>query len=84
MYTVEYCSTVGDLGDIILANLNWYALGTQGGIEEAMSIHVRFEYNESAFRFCFAVDGQTWLNQALTPFKGTNTLSAYITLAARA
>jgi HK97 family phage major capsid protein len=83
VYTVEYCSSIGDLGDIILANLGWYALGTQGGIDEAMSIHVRFQFDESCFRFVFYVDGQGWLHQPLTPFKGNATLSSFVTLAAR-
>lgn len=83
IYTVEYASSIGDVGDIILANLGWYALGTQGGIQEAMSIHLRFDFDETAFRFTFSVDGQTFLQSPLTPFKGTTTLSAYVTLAAR-
>ena len=81
---VEYMRTVGDKGDILLANLNYYALGVQGGIQEAMSIHVRFQFNESAFRFVFSVAGEPWLNTPLTPANGTNTLSPFVTLDARA
>lgn len=80
---VEYMRTVGDKGDILLANLNYYALGVQGGIQEAMSIHVRFQFNESAFRFVFSVAGEPWLNTPLTPANGTNTLSPFVTLDAR-
>lgn len=81
---IEYCSTIGDKGDIILACMGAYAAGVRGGIDSAMSIHLRFDYAETCFRFMFAVDGQPWLASALTPFKGSNTLSTFVTLDARA
>lgn len=81
---VEYMRTLGDKGDILLADLGYYALGVQGGIQEAMSIHVRFQFNESAFRFVFSVAGEPWLNTPLTPANGTLTLSPFVTLDARA
>lgn len=81
---IEYCETLGTEGDIILADLKAYASGTRGGVEAAMSMHLRFDYNESAFRFLFEVDGQPWLNSAITPAKGSNTLSPFVTLAVRA
>lgn len=82
--TIEFADTIGNLGDIMLLNLGYYALGVRaGGMDQAMSIHLRFDYAESVFRFMFAVDGQSWLAQPLTPFKGTNTLSPFVTLAAR-
>lgn len=83
LHTVEYCQTLGTTGDIILANLGFVALGIQGGLEEDISIHVRFLWDETAFRFVFRADAQPLLSQPLTPFHGTNTLSAYIALAAR-
>lgn len=79
----EFCQTLGTLGDVILTDLKSYVTGTRGGIKEAMSMHVRFEYAETAFRFMFAVDGQSWLASALTPFKGPNTLSTSVVLQAR-
>jgi len=81
---IEYCKTLGTKGDIILANLSYYALGVRGGIDEAMSMHLRFDFAETAFRFMFAVDGQPWLASAITPFNGTNTLSPMIVLDTRA
>jgi len=81
---IESCATLGTVGDIILADLGFYVTGTRGGVASASSIHLRFDYNETAFRFLFEVDGQPWLNSALTPFKGSNTTSPFITLATRA
>lgn len=80
----EFCGTLGDVGDLILADLGAYLTGTAvAGLLNAMSIHVRFEYAETCFRTMFALDGQPWLGSALTPYKGSNTLSTHIALAAR-
>jgi HK97 family phage major capsid protein len=79
----EFAETLGTEGDLILVDLGAYLTGTRGGVESAMSMHVRFEYAEMAFRFLFEVDGQPWLAAPITPFKGTNTLSTIVTLATR-
>ena len=80
----EYNATLGTVGDIILCDPKVYVTGTKGGVDSAMSIHLRFDYNESVFRFLFEVDGQTWLNSAITPYKGTsNTQSPFVALATR-
>jgi HK97 family phage major capsid protein len=81
---IEYCQTLGTVGDVLFANLEYYAVGLRsGGINEAMSIHLRFDYDEVAFRFLFSVDGQPWLQQPLTPKNSTQTLSSFVSLAAR-
>lgn len=81
---VEWCQAVGTVGDIILADLGYYALGTKGGIMSDMSIHLRFDYNETCFRFVFEADGQPWTASPLTPYKGaTNTVAPFVTLATR-
>jgi len=80
---IEYCKTLGDKGDVIFANLSYYAVGIRGGINEAMSIHLRFDYDEVAFRFLFSVDGQPWLQQPLTPAYSALTLSPFVTLETR-
>lgn len=84
---IEQAATLGDQGDIILANFqNGYVLAEKGGIQADMSIHVRFVYDESCFRFVMRVDGQPIRAAALTPYKGgaTATQSHFITLAERA
>ena len=81
---IEYAASLGTVGDIILADLSGYAFGTQGTVEQAMSMHLKFDYAETAFRFLFAVDGQPWLASALTPYKGTgNTQSTFVAVATR-
>jgi hypothetical protein len=54
------------------------------GLQTDQSMHVRFLYNEQAFRFIMRINGQPIWQSALTPYKGANTLSPYVTLAARA
>lgn len=81
---IEYCSTLGTVGDIILADLRQYILIDKGGVQQAQSMHVRFTTDEMAFRATYRVDGQPRNPDVLTPFKGSNTLSAFVTLATRA
>ena len=80
---VEQANTLGSVGDISLVDLSQYLLIDKGGINAATSIHVRFLYDESVFRFIYRADGQPIWKTALTPYKGSNTLSPFVTLAAR-
>lgn len=81
---VEQAATVGDLGDIAYVNLSEYLMIRKGGIKADSSIHVRFINDETAFRFVLRTNGQTKWSKALTPQNGSNTLSPFVTLAARA
>jgi len=81
---VEYMATLGTVGDIVLADLSEYQMIDKGGIKSDFSIHVRYIYDESVFRFVYRVDGQPKWAAPLTPFKGTDTVSPFVALAARA
>jgi HK97 family phage major capsid protein len=81
---VEYASTLGTVGDIILADFSQYYLATKGGVQAASSAHVRFLYDEMTFRFSYRVDGQPKFASALTPLKGSNTLAPFVVVATRA
>ena len=81
---IEYAATVGDAGDIILADMSQYQMIEKGGVQSASSIHVQFLTDETTFRWVYRCDGQPIWNSALTPFKGSNTVAPVITLAARA
>jgi len=85
-YAIEQAATLGDVGDIILANFkDGYLLAEKGGMQSDVSIHVRFVYDETALRFVLRVDGQPWRASALTPMNGgaTSTQSHFIAVAAR-
>ena len=79
----ESCQTLGTEGDVILWAPQAYLTGTRGGVKEAMSMHLRFDYNEQAYRFIFSVDGQPWHISPITPLKGTNYQSSIVTLQTR-
>ena len=81
---IEQCATLGTVGDIIFADLGGYILAEKGGLQSDMSIHVKFDTDESVFRFVMRLDGQPERATALTPYKGSNTLSHFVTLATRA
>lgn len=80
---VEQCEALGDKGDIMLLNLSYYYMTTKGGVQTASSIHVNFLTDEQAFRFIMRVDGRSPLKAAITPFKGSASLSPFVTLDAR-
>lgn len=81
--TLEQCSALGDVGDIILADLSEYLLIDKGGINATSSIHVRFLYDENVFRFIYRVDGQPVWNKPLTPYKGSASVSPFVALGER-
>jgi HK97 family phage major capsid protein len=80
---VEYAEAVGTVGDISLVDLSKYRLIRKGGVEQASSMHVYFSTGEQAFRAFYRVDGQPVPRAAITPFKGSSTLSPFVVLATR-
>lgn len=79
---IEYCPTLGTVGDLMLVSPSQYMLIDKGGVESASSIHVKFLQDETTFRFVYRVDGEPSWNSAVTPFKGTATVSPFVGLAA--
>lgn len=81
---VEQCSALGTAGDIILGDFtNGYILARKGDIASDMSIHVRFVFDESVFRFVLRVDGQPVRSAVLTPYKGAATQAHFVTIETR-
>ena len=80
---LEQCSAAGEVGDIILADVGQYLLIDKGGVKAASSIHVRFLYDESVFRFIYRVDGKPIWTKPLAPYKGSASVSPFVTLAKR-
>ncbi|MGR4927285.1 phage major capsid protein [Bradyrhizobium sp. CAR08] len=79
----EYNNTFGSLGDIILFDPTAYLAIDKGQMQQASSIHVRFIFDETAFRFVYRFNGQPKWRTARTPFKGANSQSPFVTLQAR-
>jgi HK97 family phage major capsid protein len=81
--TSEYCATLGTVGDVRLVDLSQYMLIDKGAVRGDSSMHVRFLYDERAFRWLYRCDGTPTWNNPLTPYNGSNTLSPFIDLATR-
>lgn len=79
----EFCQTVGTPGDLILGVWSEYLEGTLQPFQSQESVHVRFETNESAFKFFERGDGAPWWKTSLTPHNSTTKKSPFIALAAR-
>jgi len=79
---IEQCSTVGTQGDILLCDFSKYVAIDKGAIKTDLSIHVRYVYDESCYRFVYRFDGQPMLASAVTPHASgsTNTLSHFVAL----
>jgi HK97 family phage major capsid protein len=82
---MEQCSSLGDKGDIFLADFSKYYF-IDKGTRQDYSIHVRFLNDEQVFRIIYRCDGQPMLGKAITPYKGASgeTHSHFVTLNARA
>jgi len=85
---LEFCdqmSAIGDLGDIGLFNMPEYLVGQptgQVGPEVAQSIHLKFDYGQTAFRFTAWFDGQPWWPEVFKPPYGDDR-SPFVILQAR-
>lgn len=80
----EKAETVGDAGDINFVDLGYYLIGDRQSISAMSSPHYKFANDKTAIRFIERVDGRPWIQSAITPNKGSNTLSPFVKIAARA
>lgn len=85
---LEFAQPTGTEGDLTLADMSTYCVITKGGagdvpaINTAMSIHLLFDMDATAFRATYRIDGQPWWKEAVTPYRGETgeTHSPFITL----
>lgn len=80
---IEHCQTLGTAGDVLLGDFSQYMAIDKGGMKKDVSIHVRFIYDESVFRFVYRFDGQPVLASAITPYNGTATQSHFVVMETR-
>jgi HK97 family phage major capsid protein len=82
----EFSDKLGEANDVMLGDWSQYQVITKGGLNSAVSAHVKFAEDEMAFRFTYRIDGQPLWKSALTPYKGGSgaTQSPFIGLAERA
>jgi HK97 family phage major capsid protein len=81
---VQGMQSLGDLGDIALVDLTMYRTITKtGGARVDTSIHLKFDTDETVYRFIFRLAGAPWWSKPIQPQFGANTLSAFVALASR-
>lgn len=79
----EKAPKLGSAGDISFIDFSFYLVGDRQMMTATSSPHFKFSSDKTAFKISERVDGRPWLQSAITPKNGsTNTLSAYVTLAA--
>lgn len=80
----QVCSSIGDVGDIMLVDMNEYLVPIKsGGVRQDVSIHLWFDQDITAFKFTIRLGGQPWWSAATASRAGTFPQSPFVTLAAR-
>jgi HK97 family phage major capsid protein len=80
----EKASTVGTVGDINFVDFGYYLIGDRQVMQSETSTHFKFGNDKTAMRVIERVDGQPWIQSAVTPQSGSNTLSPFVKVATRA
>jgi HK97 family phage major capsid protein len=75
----EHCQTLGTAGDLIFFDPTQYLMGQKSAsVRMDISIHLKFETDETAFRFIHRVDGRCPWPSDLTPRHSSSTLSPIV------
>jgi len=82
-YPSEHCAALGTSGDILFVDPSYYVIGDTQELSVASSMHVNFATDEIVWRFIERLDGRPWLESALSPKYGNNSVSPFIKLATR-
>ena len=75
--------TVGGGGsgkDIAFLDFGYYLIGDRMQMRAESSMHAQFTTDQTVFRIIERVDGRGWIQSAITPRKGSATLSPFVTL----
>lgn len=83
VFFTEKVQSLGTAGDINFVDLSYYLVGDRQAIQADTSPHYRFQNDQTTVRFIERVDGRPWIQSAITPNRGSNTLSPFIQLATR-
>jgi HK97 family phage major capsid protein len=76
----EKMPALGTTGDLMLIDPSLYVIGDRMQIEIAASEHVNFLKNQMTWRVVERVDGQTWLDKAITLQDHTTQVSPFVAL----
>ena len=81
VFISEKVPTYGTKGDLSLLDPGLYVIGDRMQLEVAASEHVNFLKNQMTWRVVERVDGQPWIEKAITLADGTSTVSPFVTIA---
>lgn len=76
----EKVPALGTKGDVMLIDPSLYVIGDRMQIEIAASEHVNFLKNQTTWRVVERVDGQPWLDNAITLQDAASTVSPFVVL----
>jgi len=76
----EKMPSVGNKGDILLADYRYYLIGDRQSTTIESTNAVRWEYDETSWRVVHRIDGQPWLSQPLTYQDQTTQVSPFVVL----
>ncbi len=84
VFVSQHANTFSSQGDVLLVDLSYYQTITKaGGLQTATSMHLYFDADLTAFRTTFRMDGQSKIAAAISPAKGSASMSPFIQLGAR-
>ncbi len=76
----EKLPTLGNQGDILLADMSYYLLGDRQSTTIDTTQFARWVYDQTSWRVVHRVDGQPWLSTWLTLQDGSSTVSPFVIL----
>jgi HK97 family phage major capsid protein len=78
------CPSLGEMGDISFADFRHYLIGDRQLMTARWSEHQRFDSHSTAFHVSERIDGFPWPQAPIVPENGSDPLSPFVALAARA
>jgi len=79
----EKTPTIGNAGDVILADMRYYLIGDRQATTIESTPYVQWQYDLTSWRAVHRVDGQPWLSAPLTLQDGTLQVSPFVILGAK-
>lgn len=76
----EKARQVGTQGDINFVDFGYYLIGDRQAMSARQSEDFKFSSDSTAFRVIERLDGRPWLQDAITPQNGGDTLSPFVSL----
>lgn len=79
----EKTPTVGNAGDVILADMSYYLVGDRQATTIESTQYDYWRYDQTSWRVVHRVDGQPWLSAPLYLQDGTTQISPFVILGAK-